>query len=313
MLRRCVDSVLAQGYMDFELLLIDDGSIDDSGVICDQYSKFDSRVKVVHQNNAGASAARNRGICDSEGEYVTFIDCDDYVSASYLSDFDVENDLDFQLQGFTLTYHDDSFNKSIVPKSSRLCNVIDVLEECELNSLIRGPVCKLFKRELLIEYDIKFPVDFAYGEDAIFVKQYLLHCNDKCRVVDKSNYYYTHESSDSLTSRFHPGQELYMASLSEYHVFNRLHDKYPSLSKKLISHFKWLKAIDTYQAIHNVIIDENITHNEKKSFIDALDKDFMRFIKGTKKLPIMFKTLVFCYNFLPSSCFIPCLKFLFNK
>lgn len=311
-LNRCIDSILSQSFKVFELLLVDDGSTDSSGIICEQYSNFDSRVRVIHQMNAGASAARNRGIYDSEGEYITFIDCDDYVSAYYLSDFDFENNLDFQIQGLTLTYPDSSFNKSIVPMSSRLCDVVDIIEECELNSLIRGPVGKLFKRDILNRYNIRFPIELSYGEDAIFVKKYLLHCNDKCRFVAKSNYYYTHESSDSLTSRFHSGHELFKTSLDEYHVFNQLLDRFPNISKKVISHFKWLKAIDTYQAIHNVIIDDGLTFKQKKSFINSLDKSFMTFIKDAKNLPIKFELLDVCYNYLPPSSYLHFLNVLYK-
>lgn len=311
-LKRCVESILHQEYHDFELLLIDDGSNDNSWAICKNLMLKDTRIRAYHQNNHGASSARNLGIQECNGEYVVFIDCDDYVSSSYLSDFDLANDYDFQIQGFTLTYPDRSLDKTIIPALSGPCAVVDLLEECELNSLIRGPVCKLFKRDLLIKYKLEFPKYLTYGEDAIFVKQYLLYCNEKCKVIAKSNYYYTHESSDSLTSRFHSGIELYKASLGEYQVFNKLCEKNPCLSNNLITHFKWLKAIDIYQSIHNIIIDDNLTYKEKKLLIDSLDNSIMKFVRGTKKLPIKFKLLEFCYNKLASSCYIHILRVLYK-
>ena len=77
-LRRCIDSVLAQTYQDFELLLIDDGSKDSSGAICDEYAEKDTRVRVFHKENGGVSSARNLGLDNAKGEWVTFIDSDDY-------------------------------------------------------------------------------------------------------------------------------------------------------------------------------------------------------------------------------------------
>ena len=77
-LRRCIDSILAQTFTDFELLLIDDGSTDGSGAICDEYAQKDSRVRVFHKENTGVSATRNLGIEKSKGEYLIFIDSDDY-------------------------------------------------------------------------------------------------------------------------------------------------------------------------------------------------------------------------------------------
>ena len=80
---RCVDSILAQTFTDFELLLIDDGSEDESGNICDEYVVKDSRVRAFHKNNGGVSSARNLGLNKAKGEWIAFIDSDDYVDVSY--------------------------------------------------------------------------------------------------------------------------------------------------------------------------------------------------------------------------------------
>lgn len=82
---RCVDSILAQTYQNFELILIDDGSIDQSGKICDDYVRLDSRVRVFHKKNGGVSAARNVGLDNAKGTWLTFIDSDDYIQENYLS------------------------------------------------------------------------------------------------------------------------------------------------------------------------------------------------------------------------------------
>ena len=89
-LHRCVDSILAQTFTDFELLLIDDGSTDSSGAICDEYAQKDSRVRVFHKENGGASSARNLGLDNATGEWITFCDSDDFVYSYWLSNFDVD-------------------------------------------------------------------------------------------------------------------------------------------------------------------------------------------------------------------------------
>lgn len=78
-LRRCLDSVIAQTYQNLEIICVDDGSIDDSEKICDQYAVRDARIKVIHQENQGLSAARNKGLDAAEGEYIAFVDSDDYI------------------------------------------------------------------------------------------------------------------------------------------------------------------------------------------------------------------------------------------
>lgn len=80
-LSRCIDSIISQTFSDFELILVDDGSTDSSGKICDEYGKKDGRVKVIHKKNGGQSSARNAGIENSTGEYISFVDSDDWISS----------------------------------------------------------------------------------------------------------------------------------------------------------------------------------------------------------------------------------------
>lgn len=97
-LQRCIESILAQKFVDFELLLIDDGSKDKSGDICDNFALKDKRIKVFHKENGGVSSARNLGIAKAQGEWITFIDSDDWVSEDYLSSF--STDCDLCVQGY---------------------------------------------------------------------------------------------------------------------------------------------------------------------------------------------------------------------
>lgn len=83
----CINSILTQTFTDFELLLIDDGSKDNSGKICDEYAVIDKRVRVFHKNNEGASIARNLGIKKSKGKFLVFVDSDDYIASDYIQTF----------------------------------------------------------------------------------------------------------------------------------------------------------------------------------------------------------------------------------
>ena len=102
-LYRCIDSILAQSYTDFELLLINDGSVDGSGFICDEYAAKDSRVRVCHKQNGGVSSARNLGLDNACGEWITFIDSDDYVLPSYLFRLTSCLDADWIIGGYRET------------------------------------------------------------------------------------------------------------------------------------------------------------------------------------------------------------------
>lgn len=113
-LKRCVDSILEQSYRDFELILVDDGSTDESGTICDKLKERDERIRVIHQKNGGLSAARNRGLAEATGDYFTLIDSDDFIDKSFLETL-YENaekyKADVSVCGYRLVWEDPGKNK----------------------------------------------------------------------------------------------------------------------------------------------------------------------------------------------------------
>lgn len=177
-LGRCIESILNQTVKDFELILIDDGSTDKSGMICDEYQKMDTRIKVVHKKNEGVSKARNVGLDIAEGEYIVFVDSDDYVEREYLEYFG-DKDVDLVVTGLYLCGEDLSINKKFSIDNTYLSlknehSIIYVLKSwCALPS-----VAKRYKRKIVKENKICFPEECSYGEDAIFVAKYLNASDD---------------------------------------------------------------------------------------------------------------------------------------
>lgn len=171
-LRRCVDSILSQEFHDFELLLIDDGSKDESPAICDEYARRDERVKVFHKQNGGVSTARNLGLDNSKGEWIAFVDADDEVSDDYLQDI-TEHSEDIIIKGY----------KKIFGKTTtEFLSAQDILSDSFpsfvslyiTSSLLRGPVYKFYKKNKIA--DLRFLPDMKIGEDAWFVFYYLARC-----------------------------------------------------------------------------------------------------------------------------------------
>ena len=172
-LRQCVDSVLGQDYRGFELLLIDDGSKDDSPAICDEYAAKDIRVKVFHKQNGGVSFARNLGLENARGKWVTFIDSDDYISMSY---FDI---IDERAEDILIKGYRKFGNNGIVggrDDEDLLCMPAfsDFISRYITDTLLRGPVFKFYKRSLI--GNLRFITDMKIGEDAWFVFNYLAKC-----------------------------------------------------------------------------------------------------------------------------------------
>ena len=168
-LQECVDSILAQTFEDFELILVDDGSPDNCGAICDAYAGKDSRVKVIHQENQGLSGARNTGIEASKGEFLTFVDSDDMVSPQYLEvliNLFCDN-TDVAVCGFKSFL--DGTEYPIGRSAREMVRVYSpkesLIELYNGNTLIPVNACaKLIRRSLL--GDLRFPVGKLHEDQA---------------------------------------------------------------------------------------------------------------------------------------------------
>lgn len=192
-LNRCVQSVIDQLYQDWECILVDDGSTDDSGRLCDKWALCDSRVKVIHQVNQGVSVARNNGIIESSGAYIAFIDSDDWVASNYLQDlYDNRTDCELVVSGLIGEWEDG--NKDICTPLATKCFVLsyeNVEDFVHLNdnALLYGPMNKLFVARIIKEKQISFPVNCAYGEDLLFSFHYLEYVQ-KIATVKNLSYHY---------------------------------------------------------------------------------------------------------------------------
>lgn len=173
-LRQCVDSILVQEFRDFELLLIDDGSKDLSPAICNEYAKQDSRVKVYHKENGGVSSARNVGLEYAKGEWITFIDSDDYIEQNYLEVLDAPNNcLYLKAQK---TFRETIANMSTAYRFEKKGfltgdNLRAFIKKNVSGFIFRGPVGKFYKKEKI--GSLRFLEDMSVAEDAYFVMNYL--------------------------------------------------------------------------------------------------------------------------------------------
>lgn len=208
-LGNCIDSILAQSFSDFELILVDDGSPDCCGGICDQYSEKDDRIRVVHQENLGLSGARNTGIELSVGEYITFIDSDDLVSPNYLEylfSLLVDNEADISAIHFTCINSDFSFSSvSTDGQHTQFQYICFSNKECCLNLYkedlgeMNTPISawgKLFKKSII--GDLRFPLGRIH-EDEYFIP---LVCYKASKIaVSNAKLYYYRIAPESITHR----------------------------------------------------------------------------------------------------------------
>lgn len=230
-LPRCLQSILVQSFTDFELLLIDDGSPDRSGEICDEYAKKDKRIRVFHQDNAGTSAARNHGLEEATGRYIVFIDSDDYVRTEYLENLyrsltSVENaEGGIAISGITIVKGDKTVKRTVefLPRTLHGSQMNSFWESEDMSEM-RNPVAKIYDKKVLDEHHIRFDTRIHFGEDSIFVFEYFLWCN-YIVVTEKVDYVYW-ESEGSLSKRVNNFDSEYAAFCRYHSILMKLVNKY---------------------------------------------------------------------------------------
>ena len=213
-LSRCIDSIVCQTYRTLEIILVDDGSVDNSGSICDGYADKDTRIKVVHKNNGGLGFARNSGLDIATGKYVTFIDGDDYIGKTHIEEMYalIQNTkTDTCMGGHTKVYA----NKEVPHKNVCAGKVYknDVKAEvlprmCGANpkgeDYIEMSVCMvLLSNEIIKEHHLRFVSEREYvSEDLVFDFEYYPLSKGVC-VSQQVDYYYC-DNEGSLTTKYRP-------------------------------------------------------------------------------------------------------------
>ena len=188
-LAQCLDSIIAQAYQSWECILVDDGSKDASGRICDKYSSIDSRFKVIHKKNEGVSIARNLGISMAVGNYICFIDSDDRMKPELLKTcIEKIGDSDVLIFGFErFGYRTDRMTlKDLKVSGKEECKsfLYELKENGETSEFFCFPWNKLYKRDLLIDHNIQFPTDISLREDEIFAYRYLPYVESIVTISD---------------------------------------------------------------------------------------------------------------------------------
>lgn len=191
-LSRCIDSILAQSYKDFELLLIDDGSKDGSATICDNYAIKDSRVRVFHKANGGVSSARNLGLDNATGEWITFIDSDDYVHTDFLSSLYKKHDVDLIVGSFQLVGSDENWNGVLEDSYFDRLLIEKHIDTLAMQIHYRTPWAKLFRAEVIFVNHLSFEEKIHSSEDWLFVLNYLIYTHSL--IVSSSPYYFYERS-----------------------------------------------------------------------------------------------------------------------
>lgn len=207
-IKQCVESICAQTYKNLEIILINDGSKDNSGAICDTLAEKDSRIYVIHKENGGVSAARNAGLDYAHGEYIAFIDGDDYIEPTMYEKLEEkmkeETDIVFgyfqrEYPDGGISYYTDNYEEKYLHRPwdirPMLCGGVTLNGE-KIEVINCGIWRNLFKKANIEKLDLRFDTRIKMGEDRIFLIQYLNKCN-KAALIKEALYHYRKEREDS--------------------------------------------------------------------------------------------------------------------
>ena len=253
-IEKCIQSILVQSYDDFELLLINDGSKDGSGLICDNYAKVDTRIRVFHNSNKGVSAARNFGLDVSKGEWVTFVDSDDWIEVDYLKQLIQGNEeCDLVVSYFYATgwseWKSDPWKSGLYVDEGIKCCFNDNMREFSF-------MCsKMYKNSILKQYNVRFDLNISYAEDSIFTFNYLQYTNT-IRVQNDALYCYNCFPSQSLTTKRWAWEAASYTIDTMYNTLSILELRYKWDGRAIKNFYTWafLKRYLSGVVSHNTIL-----------------------------------------------------------
>lgn len=255
-LKGCLDSLCKQTYGNIEIIVIDDGSTDSTNEICKLFSKTDNRVIVESQSNKGVSSARNKGLALATGDWVTFVDSDDYVSETFIECLLKYRSYEHIIGG-NVVFGEIEKNRHIkqfscIKVREKESDIIDFYGGLNTQDYLCYPWGKLFKREIIISHNLKFNTKLILGEDLCFNLEYISYCNN-IAFVPFSNYFYRYENQknkflltlEMMETHFN----VFNAILDELENNSKLH--FPNLRQSINlaffwKHFSYVKSIKNY-------------------------------------------------------------------
>ena len=262
-LERCVDSITNQTYKNLEIILVNDGSTDNSGQLCDELAKKDDRIRIIHKRNGGVSETRNLGIRESNGKYITFIDSDDVVSVKMVEELYsnlLKNDADISVGNVIHNYNINNIYFDGSNNDILLWNNEEALKEF-LKAKITSfyPVAKLFKKNIIL--DLEFNVDFKLAEDAMFITEILLEKDVKVVYSFKDVYAYCHRSESATTSI---NSNTVFDTIKVYGIIlPKIEKKYPDLKRYVVLRKNWAN----FEVFDKLILSSNSLFDKERKYL----------------------------------------------
>lgn len=299
-LNRCISSVTNQTYKDFEIILINDGSKDNSGTICDEYAKKYNRIKVIHQENEGVSVARNVGIKNASAEYIIFVDSDDFIETNMLEK--LNNVLDKSEAECIIYNLNNIIETKCVSKEDLINSMITLLK----TEIVNPPWNKIYKREIIQKFNIQFDKKIEIGEDLLFSMTYISKIK-KIYLLNEKLYNYVIENNNSLTKKYKENKyEQLMFVDDELKNILKVYN-----NKKLLEYEKFVRLKNIFSCFMDLSHkDCKYSKKEKIQFIKKVKKEKKIVIK---KLGIKLYMASLLYSAIPAKLLLLISKMVFIR
>ena len=323
-LKKCVDSILVQSYQDLEIILVNDGSQDDSLKVCENLSKSDDRIRVINQKNEGAAVARNTGLDAATGEYIMFVDSDDWIESDMfgvLLDALLTQGADTAICNFYIenaATKDSSVQRMPFPydfyATEDIGDCVAKLDETGKFSYLWN---RLYIKRIINEYHIRFEKEFTTGEDLDFNFKYFQHIQ-KCVILDQPMYHYIKDGTNSLCSRYKESlyeivTELNRRRKAFYHKMNMdKNNEYQRIYEKTYVEYICTCVPNMYRK--NAMLTKKDRLLQWNTIInDEYIKDYLENYQPTDFLLRLFKHTVLKGNTESADCFYSLLFWIRNN
>jgi glycosyltransferase involved in cell wall biosynthesis len=297
-LNKCVDSIINQTYKDLEIILVNDGSNDRSGNICDEYEKKDNRVIVIHKENGGLSSARNSGLKISSGEFIGFIDSDDWIESNFfqlLIDGIVSNNADISVVHFVKVREFDKIEFTTETKKSWVCFNRNEAMEVLFNGNFIGysAVNKLYRKKLFNK--VIYPEGILMEDKATTYK--LIHNSNRVVINTSQKYHYYLRDNSIIRSKFN--QKNFDSFIIHEEIIKFIDINYPNLSDLI-------RARYVYAAIRMLLVMFSSNHNKNIDIERCMQviRCYKKYAVKEKKLKSSVKLLTILFSVSPKLPYI---------
>lgn len=279
-LKKCIESILNQTYKKLEIILVDDGNLDSCGKICDEYSLIDNRIKVIHKKNGGLSEARNFGIDSAKGEYITFIDADDYMDEKFVENImkiALKTKADLVISGLKDVYE---YQKNVYPDNSEYYEELSK-EQAYRKVLLQEEIdvsanAKLYKREIF--KNLRYPVGELYEDIKIIDK--LIEKADTIVYTKYKGYFYLQRAGSIMYSPISEKKFVLIETVENLLKF--IEKKYPNIKNVAVRRYVYCN----YHILGRAILDNNyynMSKNLRNNILKYENSIFKENIYSTKE------------------------------